>query len=186
MLTISIAIAGLTPLLCGRPSDLVAEPPETQARAKLYLDAAGRPAIPGMNLLRCFQGAARRSGLADAALTGFAIRQQHLPIQAPQGWVVDSRLVRGRSSGDRIPCHRPRFDAWELQADLLLADERIAVDEVQRVIAVAGLEIGLGDFRPERGGPFGRFRLAAWSIAADPRAAPHLHPDSHHALAIPR
>jgi hypothetical protein len=186
MITISIAIVGLTPLLCGRPSDLVAETPEVQARAKLYLDATGQPVIPGINLLRCFQGAARRDGLAEAALTGLAISQQHLPIHAPQGWVVDSRLVRGRSSGERIPCHRPRFDAWYLQAELLLADERIAADQAQRIIASAGLTIGLGDFRPERGGPFGRFRLAAWSIATDSRATPRLHPDSHHALATPR
>lgn len=75
---------------------------------------------------------------------------------------VDSRPVRIPATGGVVMKHRPRIDRWR-------ASFRISVDEgileasfVQQLLTEGGQRLGIGDFRPEKGGPFGRFRVISW------------------------
>jgi hypothetical protein len=59
--------------------------------------------------------------------------------------------------------HRPRLDEWECSFTIDLFDPDIlAPADVRQIIDDAGKKIGLGDFRPSRKGPFGRFVVTAW------------------------
>lgn len=54
---------------------------------------------------------------------------------------------------------RPRFQTWAVEATAML-DESALDLEVLRVIAdKAGNQAGMGDYRPETGGPFGRYTV---------------------------
>lgn len=165
MTPIAVTISGITPLLCGRPSTATPDhrTPEEQASLKLYRGSDGWPIIPGLNLFRCLAGAAssiQRSAVEVVHALG--ISQSVLPIDAPAGWLVDTRIVRDRTTGMRVLCHRPRFDVWRLSALLQVDDDLLPLTQARALVDAAGDRVGLGDFRPDRGGPFGRFVVTRW------------------------
>jgi len=73
---------------------------------------------------------------------------------------VDSRPVTIPATKGRIMRHRPRFDCWGAKFDLIVNDNLLSLDDVHKLLNEAGEYIGIGDFRPEKRGPFGCFRVA--------------------------
>jgi hypothetical protein len=119
--------------------------------------------IPGLNLFCCFAGAARLQGRCPVEVAGTLIlAERELPIRSDRPWVVDARMVRHPGTGRRSVCHRPRFDDWRLDLTLHIERDLWSPAQVRDLITTAGQRVGLGDFRPERGGPFGRFAIESW------------------------
>ena len=75
---------------------------------------------------------------------------------------VDSRPVTIPATKGRVMRHRPRFDSWSAKFDLVIDDNMISIETAQQLLTEAGMSYGIGDFRPEKGGPFGRFRIVSW------------------------
>lgn len=182
---INVTIEGVSPLLCNRFTDEVAArvsagtsaalqgqkpPPREQAEAKVYRDSRGRPVLPAPNLMACMVEAGRhikagkskvstaRSSLVPA---GLQIVELELPI-APGKFEVDSRAVVIPSTGGRIMAHRPRFDVWRCSCTLDVDDTMFGEALVRELLDLGGKRVGLGDFRPARRGPFGRFVVTGW------------------------
>lgn len=87
---------------------------------------------------------------------------------------VDSRTVVIPATKGRVLRHRARFNEWALRVSLRV-NEKILDDKlVRQLLADGGEQIGIGDFRPERGGPFGTFGLVAWDRieAGHPKVTP--------------
>lgn len=184
---ISISIQGLTPLLLNRFTDAAAlaatsgtrgssagadrGTPREIAESKLYLDSNGKFCVPQPNLLRCIvdggsfhkigkkQVTTKESSLvyACADIVGLSI-----PIKTKSEWSVDIRPVVIPATKGRILCPRPRFDDWTLTFELVLNTDIIGVNLMRRIVDDAGTKIGLGDFRPARKGPFGKFVVILW------------------------
>jgi hypothetical protein len=72
---------------------------------------------------------------------------------------VDSRPVTIPATKGRIMRHRPRFNEWGAQFDMVVNDQLMTVELAHRLLEEAGQQIGVGDFRPEKRGPFGTFRV---------------------------
>lgn len=72
---------------------------------------------------------------------------------------VDSRPVTIPATKGRIMRHRPRFNEWGAQFELLVDDSILGIDTAHQLLSEAGQQIGIGDFRPEKRGPFGTFRV---------------------------
>jgi hypothetical protein len=75
---------------------------------------------------------------------------------------VDARPVTIPATKGRIMRYRPRFDQWGAKFSLLLDDSSLSVEDAQRLLTEAGQFIGIGDFRPEKRGPFGCFRVTSF------------------------
>lgn len=75
---------------------------------------------------------------------------------------VDSRPVTIPATKGRVMRHRPRFDDWGAKFELLVNDDLLDVEMAQQLLGEAGQSIGIGDFRPEKRGPFGTFRVTLW------------------------
>lgn len=73
---------------------------------------------------------------------------------------VDSRPVVIQRA--RIMRHRARLEEWELTVDLEIDTSIIPAKDIHQVLNDAGKRSGLGDFRPQKGGPFGRFVVTSW------------------------
>lgn len=182
---IEAKIEGVSPLLLNRftEADALAvssgtssairgskPPPREQAQAKLYIDSNGKPVLPSPNVLAALVEAGKfikagksklstnRSSLVPAGIT---IPQIELPI-APQKWECDSRAVVVPATGGRIMAHRPRFDEWAVKFTLDVDDSMFSEGVVRELVDLAGKRVGIGDFRPSRRGPFGRFKVTAW------------------------
>lgn len=77
---------------------------------------------------------------------------------------VDSRPVTIPATKGRIMRHRPRFDCWSACVTLAINDKLLPPDFIQTLMVEGGQQIGVGDFRPERGGPFGTFHVDSWQV----------------------
>lgn len=168
MTPITVTLTGTTPLLCGRPAteqNLDGQAPRAQAAARLYLDQAGQPVLPGLNILRCICGAERgRKSSVAQVMPHLGVQEREVRILSPRPWVVDTRSVRLPQTGERGLCHRPRFDDWRLVFTLLVETGALEEAGIHQMVHLAGRRIGIGDYRPERGGPFGRFDVAGWEV----------------------
>lgn len=188
---IRVTIQGDSPLLTNRFTEANAEAvekgtsmsirgskgtPREQAQMKLYVDSKQKPVIPGPNIFRAIIDAGRfhktgktqlTTGKSSLVPAGMSLVEIECPITnyeyGSPHWEVDSRSVVNPATGGRMMAHRPRFDAWRikftLQVDETMFDERIA----RLLVDDAGKKIGLGDFRPARKGPFGRFTVISWT-----------------------
>jgi hypothetical protein len=185
--TINVTIQGVTPLLCNKFTDEAQEKasngkgssmmagsngtPREQAEAKLYLGADGAPVIPQPNLLRCLIDAGKffkagkskvttqKSSLLPACIE---LHEFEFPIVHQQPWSVDSRPIRNPATGGRRLCHRPRFDDWQLSFSITVDTAEMSENFVREIVDKAGRAIGLGDFRLDCKGPFGKFVVTSW------------------------
>lgn len=179
MLTISVCIEGLTPLIVNRFHEAAAEDAtsgmraarkerpsaEEDASARLYQNGHG-PYLPAENIRQSIIEAAKRYKIGRrAATTDMAASIYLSPFELPitGSWHVDSRAVVIPATGGRILRHRPMFDVWGIEFQLQV-DADTGIDErlVHEVLESAGKLVGLGDFRPARKGPYGRFSVVKW------------------------
>lgn len=141
--------------------------PEEDARARLYL-FGDKLYFPAENLRQSVITAAgrhkigRRSATSDAA-AALAVWPEAIPL--PHEWTVDARAVVIPATKGRLTRYRPIFREWSLsfifEVDTELFDKGLA----HRVLEDAGRYVGIGDFRPQRKGPYGRFIVTSWEEA---------------------
>lgn len=185
---INVKIQGTTPLLCNKFTDAAqitassgvraaqvgggrGEPKE-QAQSKLYIsEATGKEVIPGPNLFRCIidggkffkNGKSKVTTLKNSIIPAcLTVEEFEIEIIHKNPWEVDTRAVRIPSTGGRILAHRPCFHDWELEFCLDLDEEIMGVKLLRKIVDSAGKRIGLGDFRPDCKGPFGKFVVVKW------------------------
>lgn len=188
MLEVTMRLTGITPLILNKFHDAAAEAassgtrssaaaqdrgtPREIAEKKLYTGVSGEYVIPQPNLLRCLVdggqfhkiGKAQVTTSSKSLLYGGAldILAAEIPIIHDQPWTVDTRAVVIPSTKGRILAHRPRFDDWALEFTATIDTSIIGAKLMRQIIDDAGNRVGLGDFRPARKGPFGRFRVDRW------------------------
>jgi hypothetical protein len=75
---------------------------------------------------------------------------------------VDSRPVTIPATKGRIMRHRPRFDTWSAKFTLRINETILPVDFISQLLTEGGQQIGIGDYRPQTGGPFGTFNVTSW------------------------
>lgn len=66
-----------------------------------------------------------------------------------------------RGSGKRVPRRFPIIPEWEATFEIYILDPIITQDVFREMVEIAGMFIGIGRFRPEKGGTNGRFRIKA-------------------------
>lgn len=187
MSIINVKIQGVTPLLMNRFTE-EAEikvssgvstvtvgkkgTPREQAEKKAYIDTEGNLYIPGPNIFSCLIQAGKFHKAGKSKVTtaknslvpaGIAIREIVCPLNT-KDFEVDSRSVVIPSTGGRIMAHRPRLDEWGVSFTLDVDDAMFSPEFVRQLVDDAGSKIGLGDFRPDRKGPFGKFVVVGWNV----------------------
>jgi hypothetical protein len=65
-----------------------------------------------------------------------------------------------RGSGRRVLRRFPVMPTWGATFDVYILDQIITEQVFREMVEIAGMFIGLGRFRPEKGGGNGRFRIA--------------------------
>jgi hypothetical protein len=186
MKEIRIKITGTTPLICNKFTDenqmsasnstrtsTIGDKgsPREQAEKKLYIGLDGAPMIPQPNIFRAIidggkffkAGKSKVTTVKSSLIPACAeIEGVEIPIKSNEGWEIDTRAVRIPSTGGRILSHRPKFNDWELEFTAHLDEEVMSSALLREIIDAAGKRIGLGDFRPDCKGPFGKFVVTHW------------------------
>lgn len=189
---IAITVEGTSPLLCNRFHEEAQQKveggtalsvngdrgtPREQAEPKLYTDSAGAPAFPGPNVFSCVIEAGKyhkvgkkqvTTGRSSLVPAGISVVEIEIPLLdadgAPATWEVDSRPIVNPATKGRRLAHRPRFDRWRLSFTLEVDASMFDPKFVRTLVDDAGTRIGLGDFRPDRKGPFGKFKVVRWDV----------------------
>lgn len=143
---------------------------------RVHRDGRGITFMPPMSLKIALEHAARYLGKIPGMgasnyklrfLSGVMITQpiELLTNGKPAGldawegeWLhLNSDGVRG--GGKRVKRCMPRLAPWTAQATIHVLDGIITKDVLARALTEAGRFVGVGRFRPEKGGYYGRFRV---------------------------
>lgn len=83
--------------------------------------------------------------------------------EALRDFEVDSRPVVIPATKGRVMRHRPRLDHWAATFRLRVNDSVLPEETIHQLLTEGGEQIGVGDFRPEKGGAFGVFRVTLFA-----------------------
>ena len=149
--------------------------PRTEAEKVCYRNAEGGLWFPGAAITRLLReaGAAHkqvgsRKSIKFVVPSAILVAEEQIPFHDDDGqpiteFEVDSRAVVIPATKGRVMRHRPRLNNWCATFDLEVDEDVLEAEVVHQLLVEGGTKIGLGDFRPEKGGPFGRFRVVTWA-----------------------
>jgi hypothetical protein len=67
----------------------------------------------------------------------------------------------------RLLRYRPIFENWSIEATLQVDTRLVDATLLRRIVDDAGDYVGVGDFRPAKNGPYGRFVVDNWQPVRD-------------------
>jgi hypothetical protein len=144
--------------------------PEQEAKAACYYMEDGETlAIPGWNLFRSLVKAAGafkdgKTSMSRIVAGGVQVQPDMLSLDT-KTYGIDTRRAVVQRQG--ILRSRPHLKDWTLSFDLLVSEEDVshkAFPTLRAIVEDAGRRMGIGDFRVEKNGPFGRFVVESWVV----------------------
>jgi hypothetical protein len=131
--------------------------PEKPTEADVENGRFGMPSV-------AFKSAAVDACTSVAAMTKVAARQSfHVDgefveiIGGPPSMRTDMARV-GQGTADIR--YRPEFNPWSAVLTVKVNVSAISIAQVVGLFDLAGFAVGIGDWRPQRNGPYGRFHVA--------------------------
>jgi len=174
-----ITIEGISPLLMNRPSMLIgdiskdkkpfSDDVKGQAELKLYINDKGKLYQPSTHLSGALIEAGKKKKVVGqgkstySKICGYAVQIEPFEIQHQnQKWEVFSCLAVNPSTKGRNPLHRPILKEWKLTFNVLFDESEIAPSIMKELFDIAGRIVGIGDWRPAKKGPYGKFQVTEW------------------------
>lgn len=195
MLIIKVITEGITPLLINRATEEALmgetrrntaqerEDPRVIAGKAIYrMPNSQQMALPGAAFARMVReagGSHKAKGSRKSLkymvpasmivldeLCPLFLRDRKTPIT---DYEVDSRPVTIPATKGRVMRYRARLNEWCAIVNVQL-NETIIAESILRQLFTEGLQqIGIGDYRPEKGEPFGTSSLVSWEIVSLPK-----------------
>jgi hypothetical protein len=139
-------------------------------RSKAHLDKRGQMVIPTGALKQALDSAVKKLGMQIPG-KGKATYTKHFlagvvllePVQtgksgdAIYGNTIHANADGVRGSGKRVYRTFPTISEWAGTATFYILDEAITEPVFEKALFEAGKLVGIGQYRPEKGGYFGRF-----------------------------
>lgn len=158
-----------------RPVHIGKRDPREEAEKVSYRDKDGNCYLPGAMFSRMLaevggghkQRGSRKS-MKFVIPAAIVIVEEQVLLRDEAGepiseFEIDSRPVVIPSTKGRIMRHRPRFNEWNCEFSIEIDLTMIEPELVQQLLVEAGSKNGLGDWRPQKGGSFGRFSVSRWA-----------------------
>lgn len=138
---------------------------KSEWRGSLYWSESTGPYLPTANVRSCLVEAGRLTKMGKQLERGTLLLADKSPLiykgpRKPEELWADGRFYDCRSvviSGRRIMRYRPMFLDWGLEIDISYDPGLLNREDLLQIATTAGNLIGIGDFRPNKGGTFGRF-----------------------------
>ena len=173
-------ITGTSPLLQNNPINFIGVQEDTglvggkkqyddhaEAELRVYRDPNGNNCHPTeafiKSMIRAVTGRKFGKMSATSAIKGSVfIAEPYAIIEDDKGrpaksYSIDKRpVVVGKA---RVPRCRPCWNKWKMRVPLEVDVAIISPQQVEESLSLAGRIVGVGDYRPEKGGGFGRFTV---------------------------
>ena len=138
---------------------------ELEAQRSLWLDESGAPTIPATAIRATIESGARKRKQGPQVRGGLVVLSTAFDYdRARYGTCIEAL---GRSTQftvpvvvqrNRIQRTRAKFDTpWSCTFEVDVDDELIDQSQLLEWLDIAGRQIGVGDWRPEKSGIYGRF-----------------------------
>jgi hypothetical protein len=137
--------------------------PAEEAKAATYTTADGQVGIPGMAFKSSLVTAAHKDIGIEKTLVRKALflvtedPNRVLPIECSPPVVKEDPVRVGMGSADLR--YRPAFSRWTCKIELEIDSELLQRDDVLALVDRAGFGVGICEWRPEKGGEWGRFEI---------------------------
>lgn len=149
-------------------------------REKIHVDAEGWVVIPAMSLKYSIDEACKRLALQVPGEgktrytkffeAGYFVKEpprlNYKAADVDGEWLwVSSTGKKGKDGGTRVRRCFPTMPTWKADVQFVLLDDKIPEDVFEKCLESAGLFVGIGRFRPENQGYYGRFKVVSpkWS-----------------------
>lgn len=168
-----VHVAGTSPLISHRWSDKAkkqmldkqmkkaskakeAKDPEKDYEESIYRLDSGAPGFPAV----AFKAAAVRAGTyADMKMTylrgAFHVSGELVEIDGEPRMRED--MVRVQQTADIR--YRAEFPNWSAAVPVELNETALSVEQLVNLFTIAGFAVGIGEWRPEKNGQYGRFNV---------------------------
>lgn len=138
---------------------------ELEAQRALWLDESGAPTIPAAAIRSSIERGARKRKQGTQVRGGLVVLSSAFKYDQKKYGTDVEKLGRSTQytvpvvvKSSRILRTRAKFDTpWSCTFELDVDDELIDQSQLLEWLDIAGRQIGLGDWRPEKSGIFGRF-----------------------------
>lgn len=141
---------------------------ELECQTSLWLDGGGAPTVPEAALRAVIETGARKLRQGPQVREGLIVEQvEKFDYDKSLGANVEelgrnaqftTGVVVQRS---RILRTRAKFDQWAVTFRLECDDELVDQEQLASWLDIGGRRIGLGDWRPEKSGHYGRFETVS-------------------------
>jgi hypothetical protein len=149
-------------------------------RERMHLNSKGEVIIPAMSLKYSIDEACKRLALqvpgeGKTRYTKFFEAGYMIPAPPSLGikgadvegeWLwMSSTGRKGKDGGTRVRRCYPTIPKWEADVEFVILDEKIPEEVFEKCLESAGTFVGIGRFRPENQGYYGRFLIESkkWS-----------------------
>jgi hypothetical protein len=176
METVRFRIHGISPLLMNSPKGMKRggggsvstkqiPTPEAEAESKVYRLPDGTLYLPAIQfrgaLLNAGKGRriGKRGAMAVAAGAVFVTTDVVPLIDADGDSITDYEVDVQRVvvQGQGVMRARPLLRDWGCEIDFEIDTDFITADMAGEMLSIAGRIVGVGDYRPQHMGPYGRF-----------------------------
>jgi hypothetical protein len=168
---VNVTIEGVTPLLMNRFRDASIEGKATKkgeakeqaVEDKLYLTAEGKPYIPSVYFWRALIDAGKKLQVRGqkkatySKIVGSVVEINPDCIEIKGKWEAYRTSAVNPMTKGRMMVTRPMFNKWSCSFEILVNGDEIAADTMNTLLTTAGQTTGIGDWRPEKKGKFGKF-----------------------------
>jgi hypothetical protein len=175
---IKVTIEGTTPILFNRFRDIAIEGKskkrtgamaEPDIEDKLYLDEKGNVQIPSVYLKNCLTEAAKQFKIIGKGKSTYSkivgatveVSPFYIELKADKYEIFRISAVNPMTKG-RMMTERPKYNKWSASFELILNDSAIPVSVMNEILEQAGKYVGIGDWRPEKKGMFGKFLISSF------------------------
>jgi hypothetical protein len=171
-----VTVEGTSPLLVNRfPEEALAEieraqqgaakakkpprDPEREWRNSRYLDQLGRDCLPAT----CFKESMVRAvsfvdGMPMTEARGaFFVDGDLLPLRASEPYCHKARVVL--SGKTTTIAYRACYEQWETDLAISYQEGVVTAEQIINIIELAGFAVGVGAWRPQCRGQFGRYTI---------------------------
>lgn len=173
---IKVTIEGTTQILFNRFRDVEIEGKskkrtgamaEHEIEDKLYLDEKKKPQLPAVYIKNAITEAAKQFKIVGKGKSTYSkivastvdIEPFYINLEAKDYGVFRISAVNPMTKG-RMMTERPKFEKWKASFQIILNDPAVPISVINEILEHAGKYVGVGDWRPEKKGIFGKFMIA--------------------------
>lgn len=172
---IKVTIEGITPILFNRFRDVEIEGKskkrtgamaEKEIEDKLYLDEKGKTQLPSVYIKNSITEAGKQFKIIGKGKSTYSkivastvdIEPFYIEMDVKKYEVFRISAVNPMTKG-RMMTERPKYTSWKTSFQIILNDPAVPVSVINEILEHAGKYVGVGDWRPEKKGMFGKFMI---------------------------